>query len=148
MALVRGRPPVPKPRPEVVAAGHEAGVGGRVHDAAHDVVVAQGEQVPALGRPRVPAAEADGPFVRQQHVVLRVVEHGLRPVHLPSAQASAYAETERLRVRAPGLPSQVHTLDPLDCPTFAISSGDVKYSILKLLKVIHIYCILLEAIKV
>ena len=49
MALVRGRPLVPKPRPKVVAAGHKAGVGGRVHDTVHDVVVAQGEQVPALG---------------------------------------------------------------------------------------------------
>ena len=64
-----------------------------MHNAAHDVVVAQREQVPALGRPRVPAAQADGPLVRQQHVVLRVVEDGLRPVHLPPAQASACAET-------------------------------------------------------
>lgn len=59
-----------------------------MHDTAHDVVVAQREQVPALGRPRVPAAEADGPLVRQQHAVLRVVEDGLHPMHLLSAQAS------------------------------------------------------------
>lgn len=67
-----------------------------MHDAAHDVVVAQGQQVAALGGPRVPAAEADGPLVGQQHVVLRVVEDGLRAVHLPPAQARACAETERL----------------------------------------------------
>lgn len=82
-----------------------------MHDAAHDVVVAQREQVPALGRPRVPAAEADGPLVRQQHVVLRVVEDGLRPVHLPPAQASACTETERLGAWAPGPAFQVHILD-------------------------------------
>lgn len=102
VALVRGWSPVPKPCPEVVAARHEAGVRGRVHDAAHNVVVAQGEQVSALGGPRVPAAETDGPLIRQQHVVLRVVEDSLRPVHLPPAQASTCTETERLRAWTPG----------------------------------------------
>lgn len=47
-ALVCGGSPVPKPRPEVITARHEAGVGGRVHYTAHDVVVAQREQVSAL----------------------------------------------------------------------------------------------------
>lgn len=79
-----------------------------MHNAAHDVVVAQGEQVPALGRPRVPAAQADGPLVGQQHVVLRVVEDSLRPVHLPPAQAGTCAETERLGARVPGPAFQVH----------------------------------------
>lgn len=64
-----------------------------MHDAAHDVVVAQGEQVPALGCARIPAAQTDGPLVRQQYVVLGVVEHGLRPVHLPPAQAGTCKET-------------------------------------------------------
>lgn len=91
--LVRGGSPVPEPGSEVVAARHEAGVGGRVHYAAHDVVVAQGEQVPTLGGTGVPAAQTDGPLVRQQHVVLGVVEHGLRPVHLPPAQAGPCADT-------------------------------------------------------
>lgn len=63
-----------------------------MHDAAHDVVVAQGEQVAALGRARVPAAQADGPLVREQHVVLSVVEHGLCSVHLPPAQAGTCTE--------------------------------------------------------
>lgn len=99
--LVGGGPPVPEPGSEVVAARHEARVGGRVHDAAHDVVVAQRQQVAALGRPRVPAAQADGPLVRQQHVVLRVVEDGLRPVHLPAAQARACAETRGYPGRRP-----------------------------------------------
>jgi hypothetical protein len=60
-----------------------------MHNAAHNVVVPQGQQIPALSRPRVPAAEADGPLVRQQHVVLGVVKDGLCPVHLPSTQARA-----------------------------------------------------------
>lgn len=85
---VRGGSPVPEPGAVVVAAGHEAGVGGGVHDAAHDAVVAQRQQVPALGRARVPAAQADGPLVWQQHVILRVVEHSLSPVHLAPAQTS------------------------------------------------------------
>lgn len=68
-----------------------------MHYAAHDVVVAEGEQVPALGCARVPAAQTDGPLVRQQHVVLGVVEHGLCPVHLPPAQAGTCRD-ERLRV--------------------------------------------------
>lgn len=83
---VCGGPPVPEPGPVVVAAGHEAGVGGGVHDAAHDAVVAQGQEVPALRSPGVPAAQADGPFVWQQHVILCVVEHSLSPVHLAPTQ--------------------------------------------------------------
>lgn len=55
-------------------------------DAADDVVVAQGQQVLPLGRAGVPAAQADGALVRQQHVVLRVVEHSLCAVHLTTAQ--------------------------------------------------------------
>lgn len=50
-ALVCGGSPVPKPRPEVITARHEAGVGGRVHYTAHDVVVAQREQISALRCP-------------------------------------------------------------------------------------------------
>lgn len=63
MALVCGWPPVPEPGPEVIAASHEAGVGGRMHDTAHDVVVAQGQQVSALSCARIPAAQANGPLV-------------------------------------------------------------------------------------
>lgn len=85
---VRGGSPVPEPGPVVVAAGHEAGVGGGVHDAAHDAVVAQRQQVPALGGARVPAAQADGSLVGQQHIILCVVEHCLSPVHLAPAQTS------------------------------------------------------------
>lgn len=55
-------------------------------DAADDVVVAQGEQVLPLRCSGVPAAEADGSLVGQQHVVLRVVEHALRAVHLTTAE--------------------------------------------------------------
>lgn len=87
-ALVCGWPPVPEPGPEVIAAGHEARVGGWVHNAAHDVVVAQGQQVSALSCARVPAAQADGPLIWQQHVVFCMVEDSLCPVHLPPAQAS------------------------------------------------------------
>lgn len=83
---VGGGAAVPEAGPEVVAAGHEAGVGGRVHDAAHDVVVAQRQQVLPLGRARVPAAQADGALVRQQHVVLRVVEDALSAMHLAPAE--------------------------------------------------------------
>lgn len=86
LCLVRGGAAVPEAGTEVVAAGHEARVGGRVHDAAHDVVVAQRQQVLPLGRARVPAAQADGALVRQQHVVLGVVEDALRAVHLAAAQ--------------------------------------------------------------
>lgn len=102
---VGGVAAVPEASPEVVAAGHEAGVGGRVDDAADDVVVAQRQQVLPLGRARVPAAQADGALVRQQHVVLRVVEHALRAVHLTAAQPSAYRTT---RVRASLAMTQQH----------------------------------------
>ena len=62
---VCGGAAVPEAGPEVVAACHEAGVGGRVDDAADDVVVTQRQQVFPLGRARVPAAQADGALVRQ-----------------------------------------------------------------------------------
>lgn len=83
---VCGGAAVPEARPEVVAAGHEAGVGGRVDDAADDVVVAQRQQVLPFGRAGVPAAQADGALVGQQHVVLSVVEHALGAMHLTAAQ--------------------------------------------------------------
>ena len=126
-ALVRGGPPVPEPGSEVVAAGHEAGVGGRVHDAAHDVVVAQGQQVPALGRARVPAAQADGPLVREQHVVLRVVEDGLRPVHLPPAQASACTQTDRLRAVEPEWLSKPTPRPSLRLPCWVADPTDTAF---------------------
>lgn len=47
---VCGSAAVPEAGPEVIAAGHEAGVGGRVDDAADNVVVSQGQQVFPLGR--------------------------------------------------------------------------------------------------
>lgn len=56
-------------------------------DAAHYVVVSQRQQVFPLSRARVPAAQADGALVRQQHVVLCVVEHALRAMHLTPAQS-------------------------------------------------------------
>lgn len=85
-ASVRGGAAVPEAGSEVVAAGHEAGIGGRVDDAADDVVVSQRQQVFPLGRARVPAAQADGALVRQQHVVLCVVEDALCTMHLTAAQ--------------------------------------------------------------
>ena len=91
---VCGGTAVPEARPEVVAAGHEARVGGRVDDAAHDVVVSQGQQVLPLGRARVPAAQADGALVRQQHIVLCVVEDALRAVHLTAAQPRTWNRQE------------------------------------------------------
>lgn len=83
---VCGGAAVPEAGPEVVAAGHEAGIGGRMDDAAHNVVVSQRQQVFPLGRARVPAAQADGALIRQQHVVLCVVEHTLCAMHLTAAQ--------------------------------------------------------------
>lgn len=95
-----------------------------MHDAAHDVVVAQGQQVSALSCARVPAAQADGPLVWQQHVVLCMVEDSLCPVHLPPAQASTCVQTERVRAR---VALQVHTLDPYSaCSTLAINPIDIK----------------------
>lgn len=85
---VRGGAAVPEAGSEVVAASHESGVGWRVNDAAHDVVVTQREEVAAFGRSGVPAAEADSPFVGEKDVVFGVVEHGLSPVNLASAQPS------------------------------------------------------------
>lgn len=55
-------------------------------DTADDVVVSEGQQVFPLCRARVPAAQADGALVRQQHIVLRVVEHALSAMHLTAAQ--------------------------------------------------------------
>lgn len=81
---IGGRSPVPKPRSEVIAARHEAGVGGGVHYAAYNVVVPQWEQVSPLSCSRVPAAKTDRPLVGQQHIVLSVVKHSLRSVHLAS----------------------------------------------------------------
>lgn len=92
---VCGGAAVPEAGSEVVAAGHKAGVGGRVDDAADDVVVSQRQQVFPLGRARVPAAQADGALVRQQDVVLRVVEHALRAMHLPAAQPRACNTQEK-----------------------------------------------------
>lgn len=99
---VRGGSAVPEAGPEVVAAGHEARIGGGVHDAAHNVIVSQRQQVLALRRARVPAAQADGALVRQQHVVLGVVEHALGPVHLAAAQPSACAQHGRNVSRGEG----------------------------------------------
>lgn len=61
-----------------------------MHDASHNVIVSQGQQVFALCRARVPAAQADGALVWKQHVILRVVEHALGPVHLAATQPGAY----------------------------------------------------------
>lgn len=61
-------------------------------DAAHNVIVSQRQQVFALCRARVPAAQADGALVWKQHVILGVVEHALGPVHLAAAQPRAYAQ--------------------------------------------------------
>lgn len=80
--LVSGGAAIPESGSEVVAAGHEAGVGGWVDDTAHDVIVAQGEQVLPLGCAWIPAAQADGSLVRQQHIVLCVVENTLSAVRL------------------------------------------------------------------
>lgn len=85
---------VPEASPEVVAAGHEAGIGWRVDDAAHDVVVSQRQQVFPLGSARVPAAQADGTLIWQQHVVLCVVEHALCTMHLTAAQPRTYDTQE------------------------------------------------------
>lgn len=87
---VCGGSAVPEAGPEVIAAGHEARVGGGVHDASHNVIVSQGQQVFALCRARVPAAQADGALVWKQHVILRVVEHALGPVHLAATQPGSY----------------------------------------------------------
>lgn len=67
-----------------------------MHDAAHNVVVAQRQQVLPLGRARVPAAQADGALVRQQHVVLRVVEDGLSAMHLAPAQPGTCNQQHRV----------------------------------------------------
>lgn len=83
---VCGGAAVPEAGSEVVAAGHEAGIGGRVDNASDDVVVSQRQQVFPLGCARVPAAKADCALVGQQHVVLCVVEHTLRTMHLTAAQ--------------------------------------------------------------
>lgn len=66
-----------------------------MHDAAHNVIVSERQQVLALCSARVPAAQADGALVRQQHVVLGVVEHPLCPVHLAAAQPGACAQHTR-----------------------------------------------------
>lgn len=51
-------------------------------DATHNVVVSQRQQVFPLGCARVPAAQANGTLIWQQDVVLCVVEHTLRAMHL------------------------------------------------------------------
>lgn len=99
-----------------------------MHYAAHDVVVAQGQQVPALSRPRVPAAQADGPLVRQQNIVLSVVEHSLCPVHLPSTQTCACHTNQHVSLgmkRQPQTPQcsrAVPTLSPPGPPPKACLS--------------------------
>lgn len=64
-------------------------------DAADDVVVAEREQVLTLGGTRVPAAQADGSFIRQQDVVLRVVKDTLRTVRLTTAKPRPCKSQER-----------------------------------------------------
>lgn len=61
-------------------------------DAAHNVIVSQRQQVFALCRARVPAAQADGALIWKQHVILGVIEHALGPVHLAAAQPRAYTQ--------------------------------------------------------
>lgn len=95
---VCGGAPVPETCPEIVAAGHEARIGGRVDDAAHNVVVSERQQVFPLGRARVPAAQADGALVRQQHVILCVIEHALGAMHLTPAQTGTWVEQTTRRI--------------------------------------------------
>lgn len=87
---VSGSAAVPEAGPEVVTACHKARICGRVDNTAHDVVVSQRQQVFTLSRARVPAAQADGPLIWQQHVVLCMVEHSLRTMHLSAAQPRTY----------------------------------------------------------
>lgn len=93
---VCGGPTVPEAGPEIVTAGHEARVGGGMDDAADNVVVAQRKQVLPFCSPGVPAAEADGSLIRQQNVVLCVVEHALCAMHLTTAKPRPW-NTEHTR---------------------------------------------------
>lgn len=86
---VSGGAAIPESGSEVIAAGHEAWVGGWVYDAAHNVIVAQREQVFSLGCSWVPAAQADGSLIRQQHVVFSVVKNTLSAVCLSTTEPSA-----------------------------------------------------------
>lgn len=78
-----------------------------------------------------------------------MVEDGLRPVHLPPAQAGACAESERLRAW-PG--SRLASSSPSsrlglpDCSTFVINAVHGKKHF-KIVEAIHIYCAILEILK-
>lgn len=84
---VCGGPAVPEAGTEVIAARHEAWVSGRVHDAAHNIIMAKWEQVLPLSRARVPTAQADRSLIRQQHIVLCVIKDALRAVCLTATQS-------------------------------------------------------------
>lgn len=84
---VGGGPAVPEPGTEVVTARHEAWVSGRMHNAAHNIVMAKREQVLSLGCARVPTAQADRSLIWQQHVVLCVVKDTLRAMRLTATQS-------------------------------------------------------------
>ena len=70
-------PPEPEPGPEVVRAGEEGGLGGRVDQPPHRSVVTQREQLLPAGVPGVPGTETGGRLVREHYEVLALVEYGL-----------------------------------------------------------------------
>lgn len=96
---VCGGAAVPEAGPEVIATGHEAWIGGRVDDATDDVVVSQGQQVFPLSCARVPAAQADGALIWQQHIVLCVVEYTLCAMHLTATQTCTCNSREQVTDR-------------------------------------------------
>lgn len=84
---VGGGPAVPEARAEVIAARHETRVSGRVHDATHNIIMAEWEQVLPLGCAWVPTAQTDRSLIWQQHIVLSVVKDTLCAVCLTATQS-------------------------------------------------------------
>lgn len=101
------RPPEPETRTEIVTARQERRIRRRVHDMPNRPVVPQRHQVQARRVARVPRAQRRRRLVREQHVVLGVIEHRLRGVFLLAGrpgsgvgdQAAAGAELPQLDER-------------------------------------------------
>ena len=67
----------PEPGPEVVRAGEEGSLGGRMHQPPHRSVVAERQKLLPAGVPGVPGTQAGGGLVRKHHEVLALVKNCL-----------------------------------------------------------------------
>merc|ERR1719495_2470973 len=93
-SMWRSVPPVPESGSEVVAAGEESCMGGRVDHPAHRSIMSQREKLFPASIPTIPHTQGGGGLVWEHHVVLRLVEHGLSLVLLLASGTRACVSDE------------------------------------------------------